>query len=81
MSYKEALIIDKECLIYTLDGTQVVFDKIKGVGERLEIEVKSNLPIPEVEKHIKQLVKKIGLSDAELLEKSLTYLAMKETKF
>jgi len=77
---KEFLIIDKERTIYKYKNLQCCFDKIKGIGQGLEIEmlVSNHFLAKAAHDKIIDFAKIIGISNNEILNKSLTYLAMKK---
>lgn len=75
---KEFLIIDKERIIYELDNIKFCFDEIKGVGEGLEIEVMTDEDIEKIHTRLTDLALDIGVTKQEILEKSLTYIAMQK---
>jgi len=78
LNYKKVIAIDKERLLYQLDGIKYVFDDIKDLCTGLEIEIKSSLPEDVVETQLYKSAKKIGLKKEDREEKSLTYLAFQK---
>ena len=78
LAFKQILLVDKERLMYKLDGTNFCFDTITGVGEGLEIErITEGDWQPEYDKLVK-IAHELGVTDDEILEKSLTYIAMQK---
>lgn len=75
---KEFLIIDKERTIYQYRRFKCCFDKINGIGQGLEIEMLAKNNLKKAYDKIISFAKTIGINDAEILDKSLTYLAMKK---
>jgi predicted adenylyl cyclase CyaB len=80
---KEFLLIDKERVIYKYGQYKLCFDKIKGLGNGLEIEkMTSREKVNNVHAELLKFAAELGIDKKEILEKSLTYLAMeKMTKF
>lgn len=76
---KEFLLIDKERIIYQAGQYKCCFDRIKGLGEGLEIEVMTNKEkVKKVHEEILSFAATLGIKKDEILEKSLTYLAMEK---
>jgi len=75
---KEFLMVDKERLIYQIKNIKFCFDRIKGVGDGLEIEVMTTGDIKKAHGELLGIAKKVGIAQSEILEKSLTYLAMEK---
>jgi len=75
---KEFLLIDKQRMIYEFNGVKFCFDKIKGVGDGLEIELMTDQDIEKTHRELVRLALEIGISKKEILDKSLTYLAMQK---
>lgn len=73
---KEFLVIDKERMIYQIDNIKFCFDNINGVGEGLEIEVITDEDVKKVHQELIKLALDLGIEKDEILEKSLTYIAM-----
>ena len=76
MGNKKFMVIDKERIVYKLDGMKFCFDKILDYGEGLEIEKITNEPIEVTKRSLMDAAKKIGLSKKELVTNSFTYEAM-----
>lgn len=79
MGFKEFITIDKERLIYSHKGFKVVIDDIKDFGVGIEVEIMTEKDRDEVWPELVKYSNSIGLDlDRELVEKSVTYMAMKE---
>lgn len=72
------LKVDKIRTIYQYRKIQFCFDDIKGVGQGLEIEMMAKENPAEVKKELLALAERIGIEKDEILDKGLTYLAMKK---
>lgn len=76
---KEFLTIDKERTIYKKEEVKYCFDKIKGLGEGLELEIMTNKKnIKKAHQKMKKKASELGIKKEEILDRSLTYLAMKK---
>jgi len=75
---REFLVINKERTIYQLDETKFCFDDIEGVGRGLEIEIMTRTDVEKTHQRLVNLALDLGIAKQEILEKSLTYLAMKK---
>lgn len=76
---KEFLVIDKQRVIYEYKGAKLCFDKIKNLGDGLEVEIMSNSNnIAKSREKAISLALDLGIKKEEILEKSLTYLAMQK---
>jgi len=76
---KEFLVIDKQRVIYEYRGAKFCFEKIKGLGDGLEIEIMANKSnVPKAREKAVGLALSLGIKREEILEKSLTYLAMQK---
>lgn len=76
MNKKEYLTIDKERFVYRYEEFKCCFDNIVGWGEGLEIELITELEYEDAANQIQALAGKIGLTEKDRVEKSLTYLAL-----
>lgn len=75
---KEFLLVDKERIIYELDDIKYCFDDIKGVGEGLEIEMMTTGDVNKAHKRLTKVALDLGIKPEEILEKSLTHIAMQK---
>lgn len=73
---KEFLLIDKERMIYKYKTMKFCFDKIKWLWDWLEIEILTNKNIEKTYKQIINFAYELGITKEEIVDKSLTYLAM-----
>lgn len=76
---KEFLVIDKERIMYSLGKMKFCFDDIRGLGDGLEIEMM--VPKNKTKKAHQEILKfaaALGIKKEEILDKSLTYLAMRK---
>ena len=73
---KEFLTIDKTRLLYRYKDFQIEIDDIKGYGAGISIEIKNQIDRKIALGKLKRFAKKIELQDSDLLEKSVTVLAM-----
>ncbi len=76
--FKNFLVIDKTRVIYQYRKAKFCFDKIRGLGDGLEIEIMTKGNLAETKKKLLALAEEIGIKQEEILEKSLTHLAMKK---
>lgn len=75
---KEFLVVDKERVIYKLKDVKYCFDKIVGVGDGLEIEKMTTANIQKTHRELIKRAKELGIKDKEILDKSLTFIAMQK---
>jgi len=75
---KEFLKVDKFRTVYRYKNIKLCFDKIKKLGNGLEIEILTKDNLAEAKKKIIDLAIKLGVEQKDILEKSLTYLAMEK---
>jgi len=75
---KEFLVIDKVRVIYKYKDVKFCFDKIKGLGDGLEIEIMTSDNLAKAKEKVTNLALDLGIKRDEILEKSLTYLAMEK---
>ena len=75
---KEFLVIDKGRIIYKYKSAKFCFDKIKGLGNGLEIEILTKGNVKKVHARLEKMAQEMGIKQNEILKKSLTYLAMKK---
>lgn len=80
MNFKEFLTIDKDRLVYKYNNNlKVVIDDIKDFGTGVEIEMITSKAKDEVWGVLQKTAKELTLNlKTELVEKSVTYLAMKK---
>ena len=77
INLKEFLVVNKERKVYKYQGITFYFDKIKGVGDGLEIEVMATKGTEKIKyEQLLNLVDELNISKEEILEKSLTFIAM-----
>jgi predicted adenylyl cyclase CyaB len=79
LGIKEFLAIDKRRVIYVYKGMKFCFDAIKGVGDGLEIEL--NVKAAGQSSAYKKLIstaRSLSINESEILEKSLTHIAMQK---
>ncbi|MFC1649454.1 excisionase family DNA-binding protein [Patescibacteria group bacterium] len=78
MNFKKMITVDKDRLIYDLSGYKIVIDDIRNYKTGIEIETKTHTPKTVIPK-LKKVAKRIGLDHKEeLVDKSVTYLAMEK---
>lgn len=78
-NYKEFMTIDKDRIVYSYNGYKISIDNIKYFGVGIEIEKITTEKKEKVIKKLKSIAKKIGLDlKKELVDKSVTYLAMEK---
>jgi predicted adenylyl cyclase CyaB len=75
---KEFLTVDKKRIIYKFKGAKFCFDEIKGLGNGLEVEIMTRGDIIKARTVAYDLALSLGVKKEEILEKSLTYLAMQK---
>jgi predicted adenylyl cyclase CyaB len=75
---KEFLVIDKERIIYQYRKAKFFFDKIKGLGQGLEIEIMAKNNLVQTKAKLLALAADLGINKEEILTKSLTHLAMQK---
>jgi len=75
---KNFLIVDKERIVYKYKDVKFCFDKLRGLGDGLEIEVMTEDNLSETKEKIINMALELGIKKEEILEKSLTYLAMQK---
>lgn len=75
---KQFLLVDKQRTIYKYKNIKCYFDKIKGVGNGLEIEMMTNGDINKAHDRLIKFAKQIDIQQDEILDKSLTYIAMEK---
>ena len=75
---REFLVVEKERIVYKYKNINFCFDKIKGIGNGLEIEVMAKGNPKETQDKLIDLAVKLGIKRREILKKSLTYLAMEK---
>ena len=75
---KEFLVIDKVRIIYQYKKAKFCFDKIKGLGNGLEIEIMTTGNLAEVKAKLLVLAEEVGIKKEEILSKGLTHLAMQK---
>jgi predicted adenylyl cyclase CyaB len=75
---KEFLVVSKKRTVYQYQNIKFCFDKIKGVGDGLEIELMTKGNLAEAKEKLISLAAKLGIKKKQILPKSLTYLAMKK---
>ncbi len=78
IGFKLFLLLRKSRVVYKYKNLKFYFDKIKGIGDGLEIESMTREDEKKVYNNILNLAFKLGISPNEILDKSLTYLAMKK---
>lgn len=79
INHKEIIVIDKDRVVYNLDGFKIVIDDIKDFAVGVEIEKVTSEDRKQIIKEIKNLADKIGVtSNAKFIDKSLTYQAMEK---
>src|SRR3989338_5473043 len=79
INFKEFLVIEKERKVYKYQKFSLFFDKIEGVGHGLEIEIMSTKGTEKVRyNQLLNLAIELGISQSEILKKSLTYIAMQK---
>lgn len=79
INLKEFLVINKERKVYKYQKFSLYFDKIEGVGDGLEIEIMTSKGTEKVKyNQLLNLATKLGISQSEVLEKSLTFIAMQK---
>jgi adenylate cyclase class IV len=76
MGRREFLTIDKTRMTFTLDDCEVVLDDIAEYGIGVEIEYKGDLPLEQAMERARACAERLGLTDADAFEKSLTVDAM-----
>lgn len=74
---KNFLTVDKHRIKYELGEMEICIDTIKDYGIGLEIEYKREGEREEILGKIKDMATKLGISDEQRLEKSMTVEAMK----
>jgi len=75
---KNFLFVDKQRTVYQYKSAKFCFDKIKGIGEGLEIEIMAKNNIKAAHGKILELAEQLGIKKSEILKYSLTYLAMQK---
>lgn len=78
MNFKRIISLDKQRVIYTVGNLKLAFDSIKGLGDGLEIEINQADKFADAEKEIFRFAAKLGLKQTDVLNKSLTYLALQK---
>lgn len=79
INFKEFLVINKERKVYKYQKFSLFFDKIEGVGHGLEIEIMRSKGTEKVKyNQLLNLAVELGISQSEILKKSLTFIAMQK---
>lgn len=79
MNFKEIVKIDKDRVVYRLDGVKVIIDSIKDYKTGVEIEIITKKDRDEVIPKLLKVAEKLGLDpEKDITKKSLTYQAMKD---
>ena len=78
MDLKEFLTIDKNRVMYKLDEFKIAIDDVKGLGTGVELEISTYEDLPQALKRLAEMADRLHLSKNNLLEKSLTVLAMQK---
>lgn len=76
MDLKEFLTIDKNRVMYEVEMFKISFDEVKGLGAGIEIEVAGIIERDTALAAIRAVAERLGISDKDKLEKSMTVLAM-----
>ena len=73
------VVLEKDRIIYELDGVRVVIDDIKGFKIGIELEVVTNKDRKIILPKLMKIAKKIGLDTKdEITERSVTFLYMEK---
>jgi len=75
---REFLAVAKERTVYRYKRVKFCFDKIKGVGDGLEMEIMTKNNLTGAKQKLISLAGELGIKRQEILKKSLTYLAMEK---
>jgi len=81
IGFKVFCVIDKERKKFILDDCSINLENIKGFRPAIELEIIADDNIEDHKIYLHELLSKLGIKDEDKIEKSITYLYMKEFAF
>ncbi len=78
LNFKEVLIIDKERIVYSLPPFKIALDTIVDLGVGIELEHTEATESAQAEQEILEFVAELDIPKESMVEKSLTYFAMRD---
>lgn len=78
VGFKKFLTIKKRRIVYKYKNMNLCFDKINDIGYGLEIEIITTSDTKTTQKKLKDFAFRLGIKPREILQKSLTFVAMKK---
>ncbi len=81
IGFKVFCVVDKKRTTYTLENCSINVEDINGFKLAVELEIISNSNVEKNKAYLKQLLDKLGIKEESKIEKSITFLYMKEFAF
>lgn len=81
IGFKVFCILDKKREMYSFETITINLEDIKGFRPAIELEIIDNKNIEENKNILDKLLQDLGVKKQDLIEKSITYLYMKEFSF
>jgi len=81
IGFKEFCVVDKKRFSYSFENITINIENIAGFPLAMELEIIAEDKIPQWKKKLNDLRKKLGISDSDLIEKSITFLYMSKNSF
>lgn len=81
IGFKLFCILDKKRRMFSLDHCTINIENIKGFRPAVELEIIADTNIEQHKTFIKEIIDKLGITDENKIEKSITHLYMKEFAF
>lgn len=79
--FKIFCIVDKTRLVYSFENCSINIEDIKGFKPAVELEIISDSDSETHKAYLKNLLNKLEIKEKDKIEKSITYLYMKEFSF
>lgn len=81
IGFKIFCILDKKRTTYRLENCSINVEDIKGFRPAVELEIISDIDTDKHKKFLRNLLDKLQIREEDKIEKSITYLYMKENSF
>lgn len=81
IGFKIFCILDKKRTTYKFKNCLINIEDIKGFRPAVELEIISNSNQEQYKKYLRDLLNKLGIKEKDKIDKSITFLYMKEFSF
>lgn len=80
MGLDQFLVVNKQRKRYQLDDMEICLDKVKNLGDFIEVERMSNGNSDKVQEELVNFIGRLGISPEEIIKNSYIYLILKNKK-